>query len=68
LQTPNLSDALRRLETALARAEHSLQGVEASRRDHPLHRILEHDVDLMRRELTHLRREYAAQLAAMLRC
>jgi hypothetical protein len=68
LQAPNLGDALRRLETALAKAELSLQSVEPPRRDHPLPRVLEHDLDVMRKELVHLRREYAAQLAAMLRC
>jgi uncharacterized protein involved in exopolysaccharide biosynthesis len=68
-QADQLLSALRRLEGALQLAESRAAGAGD---DHPgaraLRRAFEADVTRMRSELQRLRREYAANIAAYLRC
>jgi hypothetical protein len=68
-QADQLLSAVQRLESALQLAESRAAGAGD---DHPaaraLRRAFEADVTRMRSELQRLRREYAANVAAYLRC
>lgn len=68
-QADQLLSAVHRLESALQVAESRATGAGD---DHPAARVLrrafEADVTRMRSELQRLRREYAANVAAYLRC